>query len=492
VAQSALARRAMRDVACSMDLTGSSIHINYEVTAEGAIESMALHFGPATSDADIAAHVDRIVAIRDASSFLSRARAAISGMEEAPAGTVAGDAAHEAAKVPDMIQDRLRQLAGDLSPAERDVLESEIAVLRSNYEHFSGIAASGDLSAGTGTIARVDAPTPEFPPAPPGYYYREGGEHGWDLRRRPGREGEVLPPREDLTVRQLTQEEIDALPPGSTVRYGTGPRPDVTETLRFDSDTLPADAFAELTGPESTSSFKQYWEMLRDNDLATEAEVLAAIGNPAGRTHDSVRHSLKEAFESRVLERAAETADGVARTEAESLVELQRLTADLNSSDRGNILERWYTSRRSGLVAHPSMTDADNPGLVVGRNARGERTPDFVEGSTLVEMKSTRAGLNAEDRAQIRDGLRVSAAGGTVRLPDDTTRVVDTMRLVFTDIRGARGSVEDLTGWIQGYPRFSFEVFDSSGVARTINNGSLPGYLAEFHVSSLRELLEAM
>jgi hypothetical protein len=264
---------------------------------------------------------------------------------------------------------------------------------------------------------------------------------------------------------------------------------------RFDADTSARDAFEELTGPDSTSSFKQYWEMLRDQHppLATEDEVIAAIGNPAGRTHDSVRGSLKDAFESRVFDRAARTADGVARSEAESLVELQRLTADLNPSDRGNMLEDWYMSRRSGLVAHPSMTDAENPGLVLGRDGSGERVPDFVEGSTLVEMKSTGVGLSAEDRAQIRDGLRVShSSGGVVRMPDDTTRVVSSMRLVFTDIRGARGSVEDLAGWLELYPRFSVEVFDSSGVTRTITQGNLPEYFGQFHVSTLRELLEAM
>lgn len=182
--QGILRKRVLSGVLVSMDNAGSRIHIDYDLSPDGALNGLALRFGPETTDVDLAAHVERIVAIRRASGFLSRARSAMTGFTAAPTGTVSGDAAHEAAKIPDMLLDRLRQLRGDVSLARRDMLEAEIDVLQSNFDEFSRIAQLGDLSAGTGRIARFDAPL-GYPDPPPGHYYRRRGVE-WDLQRRPG------------------------------------------------------------------------------------------------------------------------------------------------------------------------------------------------------------------------------------------------------------------------------------------------------------------
>ena len=173
--QGVLRARALSDVAVSMDAPGSRVHIEYDLTPDGAIDRLALRFGPETTDADLVAHVERIVSIRRASGFLSRARAEM---------TVSGDAAHEVAKIPDMVLDRLRQLHGDIPLARRDILEAEIDVLQSNFDEFSRIARAGDMTEGTGRIARPDAPF-GYPDPPPGHYYRRRGAE-WDLQRRPG------------------------------------------------------------------------------------------------------------------------------------------------------------------------------------------------------------------------------------------------------------------------------------------------------------------
>lgn len=193
MAQGLLAQRAMRDVVVEMDTAGSRIHIDYTVNPEGTLDGLTLRFGPNTTGADIAAHVNTIARIRRASSFVTRARDALTGIKKAPVSTVSGDAAQEAAKIPDMIQDRLIQLNGDLSLAERDVLEAEIDLMQANFDYFSRLARSGDLTKGTGRIARLDAPPvnpgePKYPDPPLGHYYHRRGS-SWDLQRLPGYKG---------------------------------------------------------------------------------------------------------------------------------------------------------------------------------------------------------------------------------------------------------------------------------------------------------------
>jgi hypothetical protein len=456
---------------------GNRIHIDFNVTPEGAVENLAMRFGPSTSDADIVAHVARLEAIDRAGNLLGRVRDALTG-EAPPVGSPAGNARHEVEKIRDMIQDRLRQLRSAMSPQDREIVSAELDVLESNLDHFSSIASGGDVAVvpGPGRIARPDAP-PGFPDPPDGHYYRRRGTE-WDLQRYP--DADVEP----CTLRRNGD--------GVWEIVGREGRP-VRSAVTFPEGTTTQQAFDQLTDPNGTSTFRAYWEMVRDNGLATEDEIVNGLmHNPSGARVDSIRHDLKVILEERVLARATHTAEGVARTEAESMAELRRMTEGLDGSDRGNIMEEWYRRRRPGVTPHPSMTDADNPGLVTGREGRGVRTPDYVEGSTLVEMKAHRTRLGAEDVAQLEDGLRVSGAGGVVRLEDGTTRVVDRMRVVFPDVRGARLNGDRIAGWIRDNAHLTVEVFDSSGAARSLNQTTLPGFFERYGVSTVEDLLAAM
>jgi hypothetical protein len=526
-----LRARAMSDVVVRVDeALGRAGHIDVAVAAEGGLEGLTLRIGPDITDADLAAHVNRVVAIKRAGGILARCREVLTGEVDAAAGTVAGDAAHEVEKIEEMIRARIVQLQGEMSDDARQLIEAELDVFESNLTRFRTAAASGDTAASTAGIGTPRSPGPGYPDAPAGYFYRRRGT-GWEICREggegpqlslvaeaPGRyrieprstapdvpDGYPAPPDGHYYVRRgegwdlrryrdSTVEPCTLAPDGNggwmaVTREGTAAR----AARRFDPGTTAEEAFDDLTAPDSTSSFRQYWEMLRDNGMATREEVLAAMLDPSGRTVDSVRHSLKEAMEPRIWARVGHTPEGMVLTEAESLLELQRLTAGLNQSDRGNLIERWYIARRPGLVAHPTMTDEANPGLVTGRGGRGVRRPDFVEGSTLVEMKATTVGLNEEDVLQILDGLRVSGAdAGVVHLEDGTEVAVDAVRLVFTDIRGARGSVEHLSEWLRDYPHLTVEVFGSDGIARTITRGNLSTRMRDAGVTSLEDLLAAM
>ena len=470
-AQGLLRARAIRDCAVQLeDGLGAGSQIDFTVGDDGALSGLTLRFGPLTPDGDLAAHVERIVTIRRAASLLGRARAALREGRAFPLGTRAGEAAQEVPKLERMIQDRLRQLRGGaLSPQSSEVVEAELAVIKANLDEFTAVLARGDLAPGTGRVGRPDAP-PGYPEPPEGHYYRQRDD-GWDLQRYPDSDAEPCTLQKDGAGRWRIVGRDGAAPPAA----------------RFPEGTSAATAFEQLVGPDSRSSFKQYWEMLRDHRLATRDEVIAAMIDPSGRTEDAVRHALKEQLRGRVLARVRTTADGVARTEGESLAELQRLTAGLNAADRGNLAEAWYATVRDNLVAHPEMSPEHNPGLTEVRR------PDFVEGNTLVEVKSTAQGLRERDVAQIEDMLGVCGTKkGVVTLPDGTLRKVSAMRLVFTDIRGARGSAGLLTEWLAGNRSLTLEIFGSDRVATWITLDALPGLQAQHGVDSLAALLEVL
>jgi hypothetical protein len=428
---------------------------------------LRLRFGPRTTDADLAAHVDSILSIQRASRVLSQAR---------ELATVSGHARAEVAKIEPMILDRLRQLRTALSPETREVIQAELDVLQANIDEFARVARSGDAALGSGTIGHPDAP-PGYPAPPDHHYYRRRGA-GWDLQ--------LYPDAPEGTPRFT-------LEPDGNGGFRPAGRPEgAAPAVRFPDGTTPAQAFDQLTGADSRSSFKQYWEMLHNNGLASREEVIAAMLTPGGRSEDSVRHALKEAFEGRVLNRTMRTADGVVRTEAESIMELRRLTQHLNSSDRGNITEAWYLARHEGLTPHPTMTRDANPG-VEGRGGRGVRNPDYLEGQTLVEIKSTRIGLGPEEITQIQDDLLVAGARGTVTVSGVADpQTVNAVRLVFSNIEGARGSSEDLARWLRTHANFTVEVFGSNGVSTHITRANL-GELQRAHgVTTLAALLDVL
>lgn len=461
-------RRALAHVRVELDSElAARSHIDFTVNPDGSLQNLTLRFGPTTADGDLAAEVERVVVIERASRVLSRARAITSR---------AGHAEQEVIKIEQMIQDRLRQLRGPLSPQSRELVDSELDVLQANLDEFERVAASGDPALGSGRIGRPDAP-PGYPEPPAGHYYRRRGD-GWDLQLYPdtpeGTPRFTLEPDGSGGWRTVSRDAVAGAP-----------------AARFPEGTSAAQAFEQLTGPDSRSSFKQYWEMLRDNHLATREEVIAAMLAPGGRSEDSVRHALKESFRARVIDHTLRDLDGRVLTEAESMVRLRGLTEHLNSSDRGNLTEAWYARRHDGLIAHPEMSREANPG-VVGREGRGVRAPDFLEGETLVELKSTSRGLGVEEVQQIEDDLLVCGShNGSVSVAGVSHRV-NGLRLVFSNIEGARGSAAQLAEWIRDSPFFTVEVFGSSGAATRINAATLPGLQRRAGVSNLAELLAVL
>jgi len=464
-----IAARGLRNCTVEIDeALDTGARIDFSVGEDGNVTDIVLRFGKNTPDGDIAAHVDTVVSLQRAGALLARVRAAL-GEESFPPDTAAGNAAEELPKIDRMIQDRLRQLRGStLSPETRELLEAELDVLEANVEHFADVLKRGDLTPQATRIGRPDAP-PGYPDPPSGHYYcqRNGA---WDLQRYPDAD---VPPC-TLAPDGPGQWKIVS-------REGTP-----TAAAKFPNDTSKQQAFDQLTGPDSRSSFKQYWEMLRDNGLATKEEVLDKMLGPGGLREDTVRHELKAAFEPRVIQQVKVNSAGVPRTEAEAVVELRRLTANLNASDKGNLAEAWYASCHSEVKAHPDMLPADNPDITELRR------PDFVEGTTVVEIKSTRQGLsNNHDIPQITDMLEATKDGGVVRV-DGVPRQVNKMHLVFTEVTGARGSTRALEDWLADHTHLTVEIYGREGARTTLTQANLGAVKAQHGAVTLKALLEAL
>src|SRR5262249_8074603 len=82
---------------------------------------------------------------------------------------------------------------------------------------------------------------------------------------------------------------------------------------KFPKGTTPDMAFERLAGAESTSSFKQYREMLKKLKIADEAKIKKEIEPLLGDgnvTVDKVRHGLKELHRQEVLDAMWKDASG--------------------------------------------------------------------------------------------------------------------------------------------------------------------------------------
>jgi hypothetical protein len=109
-----------------------------------------------------------------------------------------------------------------------------------------------------------------------------------------------------------------------------------------------------------------------------------------------------------------------------------------------------------------------------------------------VEVKSTRQGLSGNhDIPQITDMLEATKAVGTVRV-DGVPRQVNKMRLVFTEVTGARGSARALEAWLAEHTHLTVEIYGREGARTTLTQANLGAVKAEHGAVTLKALLETL
>jgi hypothetical protein len=242
----------------------------------------------------------------------------------------------------------------------------------------------------------------------------------------------------------------------------------------------PEAAFDQLLGDKE---FGAYWRLIQELGLAGRADALAAMPDPSGKTVRHVRHTLKEGLDlnERIVAAMFEGPDGKLDAEA-SHARMLELTRKLNDapSDKGNLCEAWYgrwseTFEHVKLEAHPQLW-LDERGMplpretVRGRSAaelkelgyKAAKRPDFVDGDTLVEVKSTGQGLGSRDVTGLASYLRAARDMDGHVWVGGRPRDVRAVKLVFTDVEGARGSLrngEFRRVWKQYKKELKVEVF---------------------------------
>jgi hypothetical protein len=472
-ASALLAARRLRHVTVEIDpALERGAYIDFDLDDPAA--TMTLRFGPGTTDADLAAHVDRVAAMQRALAVRDKAARLL---------TTAGHAEQEALKIRDLIEARVRELRRPMAPATRATIEDDLAVLERKLDEYLAVAASNDATPGSGRIG-----TPEelwrYPPLPEHHHFhqRDGIPGGYDLQ---------LDPYAPEGTPRFT------LAPDGAGKFRLAPRPDAPPpSPRFaDRAHTPAQIHRELM--EHNPSFVQFTDMLQREGIATRAEVIRRIGVgddgapivARNRSHDDVRGQVKDLFRDEIIARTM-SRDGRALSEADSVLELRRLTSELNSSDQGKLTEAWYAARRGLSDQQPTMNEATNP-MVVGRTASGGRQPDFVDGNELVEVKSTRNGLTPEDQLQIEVDLMCCATGGGVRVGGKTQKAAR-LRLVFTDPGGALGSCGPLQRWLDNHPELTIEIFGRTGRPTLLSQATLPTALRKARAKTLAELLATL
>lgn len=220
-----------------------------------------------------------------------------------------------------------------------------------------------------------------------------------------------------------------------------------------------------------------------------------------GVKQKDVRNALEERFEPQVLKSMTDEASlakrypGVPHEEA-AYREMRRLTDELNSSDKGNLVEDWYermyAQRRAGSSnrpesrQHQKVSAAEwNKNRPASEQIKKDRFIDRVdsvniggkEKPALHEIKSTKGKLQERDKEQFEDMMKVAKAernGVEARGADGRMQKVDQVVYTLTDPRGVAKNEDWIVDQLTKYKNnLSFEVFDAQGKRMMIDARSL-------------------
>ena len=227
---------------------------------------------------------------------------------------------------------------------------------------------------------------------------------------------------------------------------------------RFDAGVTKRQAFRELGGYDPKSSFGAFVDMLMKQELiSSRQEVIDAMGDPSSRTHDTVRGNVKEIFRKQLVDQITSTkylkknttqyqevldAGGSAQIarRAASMAELVRLSAGLDSADRGSLGERVY-EELYGTKKSVTQVDVSPAELAAAKGVpeadipKGRRI-DRMDGSKAREIKNVSSRMGAEQRGEIDDMLAM--IGSKVQPKTGPPRLLESVAVAFLDPLGGK------------------------------------------------------
>lgn len=465
VVDALVSARALRGVSAQLDDTlGANAKVVAQVT-EGGGTKYSITYGPQITEADLAVHLDALVQMQRLDTLSAKIGSVLNKQADLPAQSVGAQARIELQKLQEMLLERQRTLSGsaDLSPQSRIDLEAEVKLmeLRSEVQ-----------------LSKLDDPTPLTEPLTvhgPGFKTREEvlaelgdsmpddhvlyqiQEGRWGIRRKPGGVDDGVLPK--------TLEE------GNDGRLIVTDRSTRRASAMFDAGTSGEKVLSQLTSPGSTSSLKQFAEMLKKNGLATDNELLAAANDAVAKfvgkeiPEDNVRQMIKQRFRDRVVDAMFGGPQGAPTlTLAEAYAKRSELCKGLNSGDVGWFGEEW--TRRAliefegvdpnAILRHPTVPDS----LLVDDKALDL---DLVIGDTIFEVKAGKGALDGRAKESLQDYLRVVNEEDGHVLVNGKEQAVNKLKLRFLEVEGAKSSLGMLGDIFEdGNGHLSVEIFTGS------------------------------
>jgi hypothetical protein len=489
----ALRRGLPSDLAASMPITRDtspdfgrrSVHVEYTVDG-GIITDIRLRVGPEATFREIAEHVATIRSMQRYQGLSGRVRALLDRITAwltrnpgAGPGTRGWEARLELEKLPPIIEARAREMADPATaPARRAELELELADLeRQMREHAAavdsvatgqGFVAAEGLSAGKAEAARRG-----YPKLPdPGAKASDGtplGEYIWRYTA-----GDAEPE----VVRRGDGPKLVYDKVSGTFVPDTGARADET----FGTSTTKQEAYTALGGYEPASGFGKFTQMLmREGIVPNHEALIVAMQDPAGRRYKTVRSNLKEIYAQAVVDHITDPVrisvtpffevlrrQGMSVEDARQAVshsEMLRVTRNLYSSDRGAVAERWYEAT-FGKASATQVTITPEQATKMGTSISQERRLDRVSGSFIEELKNVSGPLDADDRAQIDDQLRLVG----IEIPvEGQSRRITMLKVSMLDPQGVLANANYMYSRLEaGKPQASvliFEIYNSRGTS---------------------------
>lgn len=448
---------------------GKDARVAYKRGKNGLITDVQIQIGERASAADVRAHAEVATMMLKYSGLAGRIRVLWSHFTNlfaggsavrAEVGSRAWEARLELFKLDKMMRERHEELAAlaDKPAAERDAarqaelmrdLDSLELQFQEHAEVFNAIEMG--TAEGRGYVAAEGLAAGEtqrqalgYPETPPGYRWRF-------------RKGRL---------------EVVA-DPGKPKRYFNEAAPDnaawhqrfpidkrAPEVQRFDAGTTRRQAFRELGGYDKSTSFGAFVDvLLQQGVIESRQQVIDAMGEPANRSHDTVRGGVKEGFRDSLVQQMTRPASlkrsprykqvvaaGGSQTQAlraAAMHELTRVSALLDSADRGSLGERVYQQMfGSGksllqidvtpaqLSAATGMPEADVP--------KGRRIDRGDSGNTAREVKNVSSRMGAEQRGEIND--MVAMIGSEVTPAKGKPMRVDRVAVAILDPLGGKAN----------------------------------------------------
>ena len=323
-------------------------------------------------------------------------------------------------KLPPIIEARAREMA-DLAttPARRAELELELADLERQLARHAadvdsvatgqGFVAAEGISAGKALAKSKNLPELPDPNGKASDGVTSLGDYIWRLNKH----GDLEVVNRGDGPKLLYDENSRKFVPD----------PQVRDNPSFGATTTRAEAYEALGGREPESDFGRFTHMLVAEGIVSGHEaIIASMQDPATLRYETVQRNLRKVYAQAVVDTITDPTRlqatplfqvlrrrGVAPEDAlaqASHAEMLRVTRNLGSSYSGTVAERWYEAA-FGPASAKQVTITPEQASAAGTSISTTRRLDRVSGWFIEELKNVSGRLDAEDKAQIEDQLRL-------------------------------------------------------------------------------------